>query len=210
MVEASMASPPSLVHLERDAPRWVQRRSLTAEGHCPRWPFDYVDLTTGAMWPASCKSIRCLVCGPREASKRAWRAAAARPERFVTLTKLADDFQEARRSEHRLVKLIRRRGYQWEWCISHELTRSGLRHAHALQKGDPIPQRELSALAERAGMGRIVDIRRIRTAGAASYALKEALTVVGYATKGTARLDEHLQLNGGRMYRVSRGYWREA
>ena len=188
----------------------MQRRSLTSEGHCPRWPFDYVDLTTGAMWPASCKSIRCLVCGPREASKRAYRAAAARPERFVTLTQLPESFQEARAAEKRLLKALRRRGYKVEWCISHERTRSGLRHAHALQRGDPIPQRELSALAERAGMGRVCDIRRIRTPGAASYALKEALTVVGYATKGTARLDEHLELNGGRMYRVTRGYWREA
>lgn len=183
------------------------RRSATTAGHCGKLPFDYVSLETGEMRPASCKAVRCPICGPFEIRRRAWRAAMAKPERFLTLTALPADFQEARAAEARFLKLLRRRGYVVEWAIAHELTKAGQRHAHALVKGDYIPQRTVSAAAARAGMGSVADIRRIRSTGATTYALKEAFRAVSYATKGVEQLAEHLSLNGGRLYRTTRGYW---
>ena len=97
-----------------------------------------------------------------------------------------------------------------EWAVAHELTKSGQRHAHALQRGDPIPQPLLSRAAARSGMGRIVWISAIRSDGATAYALKEALGVVRYATKGTEQLAEHLALNGGWLVRTTKGYYRAA
>lgn len=212
MNAAMSAAPTSLVLLERDgagADSWVLRRAASAEGHCPRWPFDYLNLTTGAMWPASCKSIRCEVCGPRESRRRAWRVAKAGPERFLTLTMLPDDYQRARKLEAVLLRSLRGEGLTVEWAIAHELTKRGVRHAHALVRGDFLPQALVSRYAERAGMGYVVDIRAVRGShGAASYALKESLRVVGYATKGTAALDDHLALNGGRVCRTTRGYFK--
>lgn len=186
------------------------RRLSTRPDRCPRFPFDWLDPDDGDLFPASCKSVRCEVCGGREIRKRARRAALARPERFVTLTALPAKYQDARRAEQRLLKALRRRGFKVEWLMAHELTKSGLRHGHALQKGDPIPQRLLSTLAEQSGMGRVVWIERVRDDGAVMYGLKEALRVVDYATKGTAELEEHLDLNGGRLYRATRGYWADA
>ena len=176
--------------------------------HCPRFPFDYLDLESGTLRPGSCKSIRCGTCGAFEVKRRAWKAAQAMPERFLTLTLLPADFQAARKAEARFLRLIRRDGYVLHWAIAHELTKSGLRHAHALCKGDRIPQAVVSRRAAQAGMGRVADIRRIRGDGATNYALKEALRTVRYATKGYEQLDDHLSLNGGRLYRVTRGYWK--
>jgi len=95
-----------------------------------------------------------------------------------------------------------------EWAIAHELTKAGQRHAHALLRSGFIPQTVLSSAASSAGMGRVVWISQIRSAGATRYALKEALRVVGYTTKGTADLEAHLELNGGRLCRTTRGYFR--
>jgi hypothetical protein len=57
-------------------------------------------------------------------------------------------------------------------------------------------------------MGYVVHIEKIRDEGGAAYALKESLRVVGYTTKGTvASLGQHLDLNGGRVCRTTRGYF---
>jgi hypothetical protein len=205
-------APTSLVLREHDgrAPKWVMRRaSNPLDGlHCPRMPFDYLDVVSGALRPASCKSIRCAICGAFEVRRRAWRLATAEPKRFLTLTSLNDDFQKARRQEKRFLELVRGEVGWFEWAVAHELTSSGHRHAHALCKGSYLPQRRASQFAERAGMGYVTDIRAIRNTGATSYALKEALRVVNYATKGTDALGEHLDLNGGRLCRTTRGYFK--
>lgn len=79
-----------------------------------------------------------------------------------------------------------------------------MRHVHALQHGDFVPQ---AYLQER--WGAIVHIEAIRQRqGAAAYALKEAGMVAGYAVKETAtNLARHLDLNGGRAYHLSRRYF---
>jgi hypothetical protein len=52
-----------------------------------------------------------------------------------------------------------------------------------------------------------VDIRAIEGARkVAGYAMKEARAVAGYALKGERKLEEHLDLNGGRGVHMTRGY----
>ena len=202
-------SPSSLVQYERRVTTRVLRLSTRPE-RCPRFPYDWLDVDDGDVHPGSCKSVRCPVCGPREIRRRAWRIARAAPERFITLTQLPPDYHAARRSEASLLRYLRRQGLAMEWAVAHELTKSGQRHAHALQRGDPIPQPLLSRAASRSGMGRIVWISAIRSDGATAYALKEALGVVRYATKGTEELADHLELNGGWLVRTTKGYYRAA
>jgi hypothetical protein len=211
VIDGAMSAPTSLVSREQiAAKRWVLRRAPDPfDGrHCARFPMDYLDLESGALRPGSCKSMRCGHCGEFEVKRRVWKAAQARPTKFLTLTRLPEHYQTARESERRFLRIVRRAGYPIEWLIAHELTKSGLRHAHALVKAPYIPQGVLSEAAYRSGMGYVVDIRAIRGAREASgYALKEALRVMAYATKGSRALEEHLALNGGRLYRTTRGYW---
>lgn len=140
------------------------------------------------------------------ARRRARVLAWANPTRFATLTQAPLDWQACRQKVRKLALALRDDGYRVEWAWTVEAgSKTGMRHVHALQHGDFIPQAHLQ---ER--WGRIVHIERIRGAsGAATYALKEASRVAHYATKN-ARDDmaEHLALNGGRAYHLSRRYLR--
>lgn len=109
-----------------------------------------------------------------------------------------------RQKVRKLALAIRAEGYRTEWAWTVERgSKTGMIHVHALQHGDFIPQRTLQRL-----WGRRVDIRAIEARdGAALYALKEAQRVAGYAVKGAnGTLTEHLALNGGRAYHMSRRY----
>lgn len=124
------------------------------------------------------------------------------------MTQAPDDWQALRRKVRKLALRLREAGYRCEWAWTVEQgSKTGMRHIHALQHGDYIPQRELQD-----AWGRIVHIEAIRgAAGAATYAMKEASRVAGYGLKGTREhLAEHLSLNGGRAYHMSRRYLRGA
>jgi hypothetical protein len=130
----------------------------------------------------------------------------AGPERFVTLTNAPADWQKLRQKVRKLCLRLRNDGYRVEWAWTVERgARTGMRHIHALQHGDYIPQRELQERWQA-----IVHIERVKGArGAAGYAMKEAARVTHYAVKGTkSNLREHLDLNGGRGYHMSRRYLR--
>lgn len=124
----------------------------------------------------------------------------------MTLTQAPDEWQALRQKVRKLCLRVRERGYavEWAWTVERG-SRTGMIHVHALQHGDFIPQRELASM-----WNRRVDIRAIKSAhGAALYSLKEANRVAGYATKGArSNLDQHLALNGGRGYHMSRSYLR--
>jgi hypothetical protein len=209
---AAAGSAPSLVTREHSATvdRWVLRRAVQpGPEHCPRFGMDLLNLATGAIRPASCKSLRCPTCGPFEVKRRVWKAARANPNAMLTMTALPKEYGPAMLVEQRFVRLVRGCGYDFQWCVAHELTKRGQRHSHALVKAPRIPQRLLSELSVRAGAGRVLWITAIRNQGATSYAMKEARRTVAYATKGTDALAEHLALNGGHVYRTTRGYWRD-
>src|SRR5688572_21434110 len=174
---------------------------------CPRTPYDVVCVERPELrFPAGCDTWACAWCGPRLAARRAPVLAWAGPERLVTLTQAPTDWQRLRQRVRRLCMNLRRDGYRVEWAWTVERgSKTGMIHVHALQHGVYIPQKVLQA-----AWGPRVDIRRINGASAvAGYALKEAKRVAGYATKGArSNLAEHLALNGGRGYHMSRGYLR--
>ncbi len=96
--------------------------------------------------------------------------------------------------------MLRRRGYIWEYLAVPERHENGFYHLHLLQKGSFVPQGELSRLADRAGMGRVVWIQGIRYAedgssGAAKYLVK-------YMTKDPGQFPPNVN-----RYAQSRGFW---
>jgi hypothetical protein len=140
------------------------------------------------------------------ARRRARVLAWANPTRFVTLTCAPDDWQALRAKVRKLTMRLRAEGYRVEWAWTVERgSKTGMKHVHALQHGDFIPQRTLQSM-----WGPITHIERVRgSEGAATYAMKEASRVAGYTMKGSrSNLHEHLALNGGRAYHMSRGYLR--
>lgn len=181
--------------------------------HCPKKPQDLVAVEDPALrFPASCDAYLCTVCGPRKAQQVAalmtWSARRCQRRRLLTLTGLPDDWQAARGQVRDYLRRLRSDGYRFEmaWAIERNPRGTGL-HAHGLQHGDYVPQ---ALLQERWG-GRIVDVRGLRTPGAGVYAVKEALRVAGYVSKGATagnpeQLVEHLAVNGGRAAHMTRGF----
>lgn len=179
---------------------------------CPKRPQWVVcDQDPSLRFPASCDAYRCEKCGPRKARTAAaaltWGARQAPRRRLVTLTQVPDDWQRARSQVFDFLRRIRRDGFTFEmgWAIEENPAQTGF-HAHGIQHGDYVPQ---SLLQERWG-GRIVDIRAMKQPGAGVYAVKEALRVTGYVTKGGRTSDGlpgHLDRNGGRVLHVTRGFY---
>jgi hypothetical protein len=126
---------------------------------------------------------------------------AAGPERFMTLTRVGDDWQRVRSRMKRLrYAVVRELGAcEWVWAVERNPRGTGY-HVHAWQRGDFLDQAQLSHMADGKGMGFRVDIRRWESGGE-SYALKEA-----YALKG-ADGEAFLAMNGGRLTHQSRGFF---
>lgn len=178
--------------------------------HCPKKPLDLVALERPELrWPASCDAYWCTVCGPRKAQQAAalitWGARQVDRRRLVTLTGLPDDFQRARWQVRDFARRLRGEGHTWEWAWAIEANPKGTGyHAHGVQHGSYVKQARL----QDAWGGRIVDVRALSRPGAGVYAVKEALRVAGYVTKGAAGggLHDHLGRNGGRAVHWSRGF----
>jgi hypothetical protein len=180
---------------------------------CPRVDFDLMDELSGLIVSGSCKAYICPVCGPAKA--KTWVGAAAlygRPERFLRLSLIPEEFQRARGQVKNLGDRIRRAGYrnEWLWVIEPNPKGTGY-HLHALQHGDFIPQATLQDMCG----GRIPDIRKVLGGGGSvsAYAMK-GFGVGGYAMKGFGgsfdKFKNHLELNGGRPCHYSRGFFRDA
>ncbi len=143
-----------------------------------------------------CGRWSCSVCG---ASKR-WRlaklAVVARPERWVTLSKSGNTPKEAYRRLTTLSQSIRRSGKAWEYLAAPERHRNGSWHLHLLQRGDYIPQGELSSRAESAGMGKVTWIQRV----------KGPDHVAAYLVKYMSKSDPDMP-SGTRRFSTSRKFW---
>lgn len=140
------------------------------------------------------------MCGPARAYRLGLLVAENYPERFVTLSRVSLDVREAYKALRRLSRLIRRRGYTWEYLAVPERHKNGSWHLHLLQKGSSIPVRELSALAEKAGMGRVVWINAVQyTEEGVSKAPKY---LVKYMTKDAEKFPPNVN-----RYAQSRGFW---
>lgn len=104
---------------------------------------------------------------------------------MITLTGLPIVRAEAASAWQALRQDMRRQGLAFEYARFLEAGElHGALHWHFAQKGDYIPQTWLSSHAEKAGLGRVVDIRATYGAGPAWYMTK-------YITKGQVQTPEH-------------------
>jgi hypothetical protein len=178
---------------------------------CPRkedYRWQHED--TGEIRPARCRANFCPWCGPVNASLVAGAISLAGVERMGTLTQVGDDWQTMRARMFRLAYDLRRsHELAWAWHIEPNPKGTG-HHAHFFQRGDFLPQRELSRLADSRGMGKVADIRKWETKGKAGYGLK--LAGVSYGLKQAQAEDTmrtYLRANGGRLVHTTRAFWRD-
>jgi len=131
--------------------------------------------------------------------------------RFFTLTLADQSWPLLRQKVRDARRILTREGYDWETAWAREAGKqTGMLHIHGVQHGrHKVPQARLQEL-----WGARVDIREVKNlrdkTGAATYTVKEALTVAGYTVKGASAsaegLAEHLALNGGRPAHWSRNF----
>lgn len=172
----------------------------------------WVNVRTGQVAPGRCRASFCPECGPYEAKMRARiisdGGATGPPQRYFVHTLPPEQwnmgFQKLRQKmrDYKRIMAKRHGEYEQAWTVERG-AKSGMLHVNVLQKGTYIGQAEAQAT-----WGGIVHVKRIRgVRGVGSYALKEAMRVSGYSLKEAGRsLDEHLDLNGGRLLHLSRGY----
>lgn len=169
---------------------------------CPRRPFVLYRLDNPEIKTSSpCGSYECTTCVKQLIGRRvrlmAWGIQQAETVRFITLTLVPEDFQQARSQIRDLVRRLRQK-YQleWAWSIEENPAKTGY-HAHALQWGTWIDRGEMCQMWG----GRRVDIGKVKFTNT-DYLVK-CRRVAGYAAKDVAK---HLRINGGRPVHMSRGY----
>ncbi len=183
-------------------------RQSVPEVSCESTTHRLLNTSTGESFPLRCRRQRCVHCAPIEAW---WKqmiishgGRSGAPTKFLTLTRAPADWQALRLKFRKYGHCIRRDYGAFDAAWTVELTRSGLPHVHCLVKMPYVPQ---EALQDR--WGSIIDVRaikgsQVRTAG---YVLKEARQVASYGLKGSQDdLSAHLDLNGGRLVHLTRGY----
>ncbi len=150
--------------------------------------------------PIACRMWTCPSCGPAKAYRLGHLASLTGPERWVTLTRASDCVRGAYEGLRKLSRMLRRHGYRWEYLAVPERHQNGSYHLHLLQKGSFIPVRELSVLSDRAGMGRVVWIERIKYSADGETDVPKYL--VKYMTKEAASHPPNVN-----RYAQSRGFW---
>jgi hypothetical protein len=105
---------------------------------------------------------------------------------------------------------VRARGYAWDHVSTVELSSSRRPHVHFLQRGDPVPAKELQMLASAVGAGWTdMDVVR-RPHVIARYILKVPLSGLDLEPSAAAeRMADHGALNGWRLVSYTRGFWRD-
>lgn len=168
----------------------------------------------GGWIAARCGANWCPWCGSVNALRVTAAIALAAPERLITLTQVGNDWGTVRsrmfRLRHRLVRELCE--LHWVWSVEPNPRGTG-HHVHAEQYGPFVPQRLLSAIADRTGMGRVVDVRRVahRVDVSSRYLVKLAADAYGtkLARGDMEQLATYLRANGGRqLVHASRGFWR--
>ncbi len=167
---------------------------------------------TGQIRPASCAANTCWFCGPNNARRVGGAITLAGPQRWGMLTQVGEDWQTVRARMKRATYDLRGLGVDLSWCWHVEPNPAGTgHHVHYFQRGGFVPQRLLSKVADRRGMGRVATVQRWHaTEAATTYGVK--LAGVGYGLKLAGRadtMDGYLAANGGRMVHASRGFWRD-
>jgi hypothetical protein len=156
------------------------------------------------LFPASCGSNRCPVCGPRKAWKTALAVDRARPTRKIRFSLVGEEYKVRSRRVNEVASEMRGLGYEFEyWGVFERNPKGTGHHFHAWQRGDYIPQAKLQDVCEGHGMG-IPDIRKWDPdrpgGGSAAYGLKGS-------SKYGLKADDVLDLNGGRYGTWSRNFF---
>lgn len=177
---------------------------------CPNMlGYIFMNLDTGQIVAARCRRNSCAYCVQGNARARARAIALAKPERAILLTQVGDDWQLVRGRTRRLkFELQKQLGKEFEWVFHVEPNPAGTgHHVHAWERGAYIPQRMLSAAAEKIGFGGFARINKIKSVtDAASYGLKG----LGYGLKGVHAAESrsaYLVANGKRLTHQSRKFF---
>ena len=158
---------------------------------CPRKAgFVLVNDWTGVVVPARCGGNRCPYCVRMNAHLIGKAISLATPERAMLLTSAGPDWQTIRRRVNRLNEYLKKEGHEKSRLAYHvepNPSGSGDHHVHAWQHGEYIPVRQLSRLAEKAGLGQVARINAVKQkVGAGSQ--------VSYGLKGISGLAYGLKL----------------
>jgi hypothetical protein len=175
-----------------------------------------LDSKTGERRPTPCRRLRCIRCGPVAALQTAAAIVIAQPEWSAVLSTWGPDvptepeqlFRVFVRAVNIVAHDLRSGGRTWEACWVLELSANGFPHAHVLAWGDDITREEFRRAAIDAGMrwGDIEPLRHPPTF--AKYILKAVIRALDDPINGERYLATHLALNGNRLVRSSRKFWR--
>ena len=200
-----------------DASLAIDRSLYAAQGQeVPRRACDrrrgvhLVNTMTGLVIRPRCKRRACPYCLPIDATNYGRAIAMSRPERFILLTKVGDDWPTIKKKINLLNEKVRRRGLRHEYAYQVEPNpSSGGCHVHMWQHGDLIEQALLSELADRVGMGVVVNVIDVSVEPVVgTYGLNEVF-VEGVDEELSGRARRFLELNGNRLGHSSRAFWRD-
>lgn len=139
------------------------------------------------VWVAArCGRWGCPSCGPRKVWRLAFRVAAARPNRLLTLTvnprKWEDPraaFDGTRRKVPKFFRELRKKYGAIEYLRVLEATKKGWPHYHFVMRSGYMPQEHLSTIWNELTGAPIVDIR----------AIEKSSVVLGYVVKYLSKQD---------------------
>lgn len=136
--------------------------------------------------PVKCNSWCCDGCRKRLSKKWIRRVNPQKVERFITLTVDPSRFssrpeavKELYNGYKKLVQAIRRKFKEWEYFSVIEFTKKDWPHIHILQRGSYVPQTWISKKWDAFGLGKIVDVRRVRGKGKVKSYLTKYLSKEG-------------------------------
>lgn len=202
----AQAAPSSLVNI---------RVNGIKSPECGRADFRLLNLETGEVRPVRCERWDCPVCGKINAWQWSNRVEVAKPRRFIMLSNIGANLDEAWLSMKLFNQTVRREGIRFECFYVPELTPDHkLLHCHMLEhgwdwsdqtgEGGYIRQAFLSDAARRAGMGSYVWIQALSgVRNVSAYAMKN---VMGYTFKGSSA-ELWADNPGRRRVRYTRGFF---
>lgn len=167
-----------------------------------------------------CGSWTCDFCGWKKQKVASYLVLAGMVEahnkgkrvRFLTLTedpKKPMKIADLSASWNRMRTRLKDEGKLDQYASVVECTSRGRPHLHVVFTGEFVPQRRLSGWAEKAGFGRVADIRQVDFQASGSKAAAEyvAKELAGYVSKAKGEAVGKLVAKRRRPLRTSRGWY---
>lgn len=183
---------------------------------CPTPTGFWIDRPTGERRLRPCRRLRCPYCGPRLALSTANAIVLAEPHSSAVITTWGPNvpkdpeqlFRVFVQAVNAVAYDLRSEGREWQHCWTLELSETGIPNAHVLAWGDRVTPARFRRAAIDAGMkwGDLQPIRHLPIL--ARYIVKLALAPLDLGLDGEVCMALHLALNGGRLVRSSRRFWR--